>query len=85
MGESNQTTPKQTGINPVNEANFRALRTFKGKMAQCDHHIELLSDHLIKGSALKGLTPTIEPNVPGQDTTLIVEWERKSWITNKTT
>ena len=63
-------------LNPINEANFRALRNIKGKITQCEHHIQLLSDHLLKGTAPRGLSSNIEPNVPGLDSILLVEWEK---------
>jgi hypothetical protein len=54
-------------INPTNEATFRALKTITSKCIQCEHHIEILENHLMKGTTPKGLTCTIQPNTPWTD------------------
>lgn len=65
-----------TRVNPSNEATFRALKNITSKTIQCEHHIKLLEDHLMKGTTPKGLTSTIYPNVPYTDTDLLIQWER---------
>ena len=73
---SNNTEPEVVRINPSNEATFRALKSLKTKQVQCDHHIKLLEDHIMKGTTPRGLTSQIQPNVPCADTDLLIQWER---------
>jgi hypothetical protein len=71
-----ETHEEPVRINPSNEATFRALKNITSKITQCEHHIKLLEDHLIKGTTPKGLTSTIQPSVPYTDTDLIIQWEK---------
>jgi hypothetical protein len=63
-------------LNPTNEATLRALKNITSKKVQCEHHIALLDSHLMNGTSPKGLTSTIQPNVPCADTTLLINWEK---------
>jgi hypothetical protein len=77
MSEDQTTTAEDSArINPTNEATFRALKTITSKCIQCEHHIEILENHVIKGTTPKGLTCTIQPNTPWTDSDFIVQWEK---------
>jgi hypothetical protein len=74
--EPSTASEDSTRINPANEATFRALKNITSKSIQCEHHIELLEEHLIKGTTPKGLVSTLQPSVPFTDTDLLIQWER---------
>jgi hypothetical protein len=77
MSQDPTTSKEETlRINPSNEATFRALKNITSKCIQCEHHIELLEQHLMRGSTPKGLVSTIQPNVPFTDTDLLIQWEK---------
>jgi hypothetical protein len=63
-------------MTPSTEALFRTLRRLKGKTIQCQHHIENMENHIMKGSCPRGLQINLQPNVPTIDTILMREWER---------
>jgi hypothetical protein len=67
---------QQETITPSIEALFRTLRRLKGKTIQCQHHIDNMELHIMKGTCPKGLQITVQPNVPTVDPTLLREWER---------
>jgi hypothetical protein len=77
MSQTQETTVESNNrINPSNEATFRALKNLSSKIVQCEHHIQLLEDHRMKGTTPKGLTSTIYPNLPFTDIELIIQWEK---------
>jgi hypothetical protein len=74
--QQENSTTDAARINPSNEATFRALKNIVSKITQSEHHINLLEEHLMKGTTPKGLTATIQPSVPNTDTELLIQWEK---------
>jgi hypothetical protein len=64
-----------TEAKPSTEALFRTLRNIRGKTVQCEHHISNMENHIMNGTAPRGLSSNIQPNVPSIDTILIRQWE----------
>jgi hypothetical protein len=52
------------------------MKNIASKLTQCDHHINLLEDHIMKGTTPRGLNSTIQPSVPCADTDLLIAWEK---------
>lgn len=75
-GTSTSNLPTEIrGYNSTHEPKIRAIVNYSVKANQCDHHINLLQEHLQSGTAPNGLTIRIEPQVPSTDRRLAVQWE----------